>query len=109
MCIIDTGVRKTHQDLAANIKGGWNRWAVGWEAATVRAAAPGSTTKPTSDYCIADARCWFGHLDPTCRGEDASGKLPKPGSAAYYDLSDQQGHGTHTTGSVGAVGNNSEW
>ncbi|KAL4457274.1 hypothetical protein ABPG75_012139 [Micractinium tetrahymenae] len=65
VCVIDTGARRTHQDLAANIKGGWNR------------------------------------------GEDAHGKLPKPGSTAYYDFSDDAGHGTHTTGSLGAVGNNS--
>ncbi|KAL4457272.1 hypothetical protein ABPG75_012137 [Micractinium tetrahymenae] len=64
VCVIDTGARKTHQDLAANIKGGWNR------------------------------------------GEDATGSLPRPGSAAYFDFSDDAGHGTHTTGSVGAVGNN---
>jgi hypothetical protein len=25
VCVIDSGVRTTHQDLAANIAGGWNR------------------------------------------------------------------------------------
>lgn len=25
VCVIDTGARRTHQDLAANIRGGWNR------------------------------------------------------------------------------------
>jgi len=26
VCVIDTGIRSTHEDLAANFKGGWNRW-----------------------------------------------------------------------------------
>lgn len=26
VCVIDTGARQTHEDLRANIVGGWNRW-----------------------------------------------------------------------------------
>lgn len=29
VCVIDTGARRTHQDLQANIAGGWNRWGGG--------------------------------------------------------------------------------
>ena len=31
---------------------------------------------------------------------------PTPGTAAYFDLSDEVGHGTHTAGIIGARGDN---
>ncbi|PSC70176.1 Extracellular basic protease [Micractinium conductrix] len=63
VCVIDTGVRQSHEDLG-NVVGGWHT----------------------------------GMLE--------SGSTPKPGSAAYSDLTDEVGHGTHVCGSIGATGNN---
>ncbi|KAL4435650.1 hypothetical protein ABPG77_002613 [Micractinium sp. CCAP 211/92] len=37
---------------------------------------------------------------------EIDGGQPQPGSAAYSDLSDAVGHGTHTAGIIGAQGNN---
>ncbi|PRW20999.1 subtilisin-like serine protease [Chlorella sorokiniana] len=74
VCMIDTGARRTHQDLAANIVGGWN-------------------------------------TAVTCKSYDPPTGCTRPavGSAQYYNFGDATGagHGTHTAGSVGAVGNNS--
>ena len=56
VCVIDTGARRTHQDLAGNIVGGWNRCG----AAVGR---PG-TTLPLQEICLsgvpAQRKAWVG-------------------------------------------------
>ncbi|EFN54517.1 hypothetical protein CHLNCDRAFT_135242 [Chlorella variabilis] len=59
VCMVDTGARVTHQDLAGNIASAWNR-----------------AGSPANDTLL------------------------------YHNVSDHHGHGTHTAGIVGAVGNN---
>ncbi|KAL4457641.1 hypothetical protein ABPG75_012506 [Micractinium tetrahymenae] len=64
VCVIDSGLRSTHKDLAANVAGGWNR-----------------ALKP-------------------------DGTQPVYGTAEYDNFADTDGHGSHVSGSIGAVGDN---
>lgn len=76
---IDTGMRLTHQDLAANI------WTNPGEIA-------GNSVDDDGNGFVDDVNGWdffFSNTDPP----DA-------------DPTDEHGHGTHTSGTIGAVGNN---
>ncbi len=136
MCVIDTGARQTHEDLHDNIVGGWNRCGMlgspllldglrvlgtifRRELLCAAAAAPEpqlaapahrlpaggshfSAPPPRLAKPFPPARAPCAH---PCRAELDDGQ-PQPGSAAYSDLSDAVGHGTHTAGIIGAQGNN---
>ena len=109
VCVIDTGARRTHQDLAANIVGGWNRWQAGAVAARRgggmcppsgpdaqrpalfmpsrrRRAAPLPAGPCTTRVQTPRSRC----PAPTCTTTSATGR----------------GTARTTAGSVGAAGNN---
>lgn len=109
VCVIDTGARRTHQDLAANIVGGWNRWAGGrgggaawrWHVPALwpgRAAPRALHAEPPPPSRAAACRAVY--------NTSTNPAQPLPGTDLYNDFSDWEGHGTHTAGSVGAAGNN---
>ncbi|EFN51040.1 hypothetical protein CHLNCDRAFT_55404 [Chlorella variabilis] len=43
---------------------------------------------------------------PTCAEGRWTGDMPAPGTPAYFNFSDHSGHGTHTSGIIGALANN---
>ena len=81
---LDTGIRLTHQDLAANL---WTN--------------PGATSG-TSSGTYETIQYSFQYLNAV-HGINATARS---GSAASGNPSDDNGHGTHVAGIIGAVGNN---
>lgn len=62
VCVIDSGLRRTHEDLAANVAGGWNRCGGegrGLHAAqsVVQVAPAGAAGQVLSSRTSATARC----------------------------------------------------
>ncbi len=89
IAVVDTGVDWNHQDLAANI------WTNEGEIA-------GDSIDNDGNGYIDDVRGWdFVTVDP---GSVYEGEDPGPPD---NDPMDVQGHGTHCSGIIGAVGNNS--
>ncbi|MDO8335357.1 MAG: S8 family peptidase, partial [Candidatus Saccharibacteria bacterium] len=89
VAVIDTGVDYAHEDLAANI----------W---TNAGEIPGNGIDDDSNGYIDDDKGWD---FSTCADYNSNGtcNVPKPEDNNPYD---DHGHGTHCSGTIGAVGDN---
>ena len=123
VCVIDTGAQPSHQDLAGNIAGGWNR------AFGADNSQPLPDTPEYSDFsdqgdpasrawCMRRAALpWPGQLALVCTSGAREGgckrarprALPPPPTlppAGPSSSVDAVGHGTTTAGVLAAAGNN---
>lgn len=112
VCLIDSGARRFHVDLTANIAGVWDRWGTPKLGVAGRQQTAGARGGSGGVCARGAARCRrAAHraccAPPACRSVNVeTGLQPAPDTPAYSNITDETGHGTAVAGIIGAMGNN---